>query len=120
MRLIENQQMMLGQRAIEAIEIDVKSRDDIPKVLRGLQYLYQDEVIRHELFTLLEQLIPKKIKRDTGRPGMLLWRIFVLGVLRLNLNCDYDRLQELANQHGTLREMLGHGDATIINYEDYH
>ena len=32
-----------------------------------------------------------------------------LGILRLGLNADYDRVQELANQHRTLRMMLGHG-----------
>ena len=37
------------------------------------------------------------------------WRILVLGVLRLGLNADFDRIHELANQHGTLRMMLGHG-----------
>jgi len=40
------------------------------------------------------------------------WRILVLGVLRLGLNADYDRIQELANEHGKLRQMLGHGDWT--------
>ena len=39
---------------------------------------------------------------------MTLWSILVCGVLRLDLNIDYDRLQELVNQHITLREMLGH------------
>lgn len=33
----------------------------------------------------------------------------MLGVLRLNLNWDYDRLREMANQHSTIRQMLGHG-----------
>src|SRR5207344_1997600 len=47
---------------------------------------------------------------NTGRPGMDQWRILVLGVVRLGLNADYDRIHELANQHGTLRQMLGHGD----------
>jgi transposase, IS5 family len=27
------------------------------------------------------------------------WSILVLGVLRLGLNADYDRILELANQH---------------------
>lgn len=39
---------------------------------------------------------------------MTLWSILVCGVLRLDLNADYDRLHELVNQHKTLREMLGH------------
>jgi transposase, IS5 family len=37
------------------------------------------------------------------------WRILVLGVLRLGLNADYDRIHELANQHRTVRQMLSHG-----------
>jgi len=40
---------------------------------------------------------------------MMWWKIFVMGTLRLNLNCDYDRLQELVNHHNTIRQMLGHG-----------
>ena len=33
----------------------------------------------------------------------------LLTKLRLNLNCDYDRLLELVNNHRTIRQMLGHG-----------
>ena len=33
----------------------------------------------------------------------------MLGVVRLALNCDYDRLLELVNNHKTIRQMLGHG-----------
>ena len=40
---------------------------------------------------------------------MDLWTILVLGVLRVNLNWDYDRLEEMANNHKTIRKMLGHG-----------
>lgn len=29
--------------------------------------------------------------------------------LRLGLNADFDRILELANEHNTLRQMLGHG-----------
>lgn len=46
---------------------------------------------------------------------MRLWDILVLGTLRLNLNCDYDRVIELANEHNTLRQMLGHG---LVDEED--
>ena len=40
---------------------------------------------------------------------MALWRILVMGVLKQGLGCDFDRVQELANQHRTVREFLGHG-----------
>lgn len=47
--------------------------------------------------------------RTVGRPGMDLWRILVLGVLKHDLGCDFDRLHDLANQHRTVRAMLTHG-----------
>jgi IS5 family transposase len=58
------------------------------------------------------QIAGKTVKADpnNGRPGMTQWQILVLGVLRLGLNADYDRIQELANEHKTLRQMLGHSD----------
>jgi hypothetical protein len=58
------------------------------------------------------QIEGKTVKADpnNGRPGMTQWQILVLGVLRLGLNADYDRIQELANEHKTLRQMLGHSN----------
>jgi len=38
-----------------------------------------------------------------------LWKIFVLGTVRLICNWDYDKLHEIANNHKKLRQMLGHG-----------
>ena len=49
---------------------------------------------------------------------MELWETFVLATLKLGLNCDFDRLQELANQHSTIRQMLGHsGWEDTTNYK---
>lgn len=53
---------------------------------------------------------PTKADPNNGRPGMDQWRILVLGTLRLGLNTNYDRVHELANQHRTVRQMLGHDD----------
>jgi len=116
MRTVQNIQLKLGEVDVSHVKIDVKSRDDIPQILRGIQYLYINTEIRDKLFAALEKTIPEKIDKNNGRPGMELWKIFVLGVLRLNLNCDYDRLQSLANNYKTVREMLGHGDFD----EDYY
>jgi hypothetical protein len=82
-------------------------------LLQGLQTLYTDKTLRAELFSVLEKLTPADIRTEQGRPGMTLWNILVMGTLKLNLNGDYDRLLELANQHKTLRQMLGHGLQTI-------
>ena len=114
MRKVIEPQMRLGEEAIGAIRLDPNSRDDIPQLLRGLQHLYTTPVVRQRVFAILEEVLPEsesgKADPNTGRPGMSQWTILVLGVLRLGLNADYDRIQELANQHSTLRQMLGHSD----------
>ncbi len=109
MRELIERDLRLGVTAIEQLEIDVHSRDDIPQILLGLQSLYCDPVARDALFEVLGTVMPEETSWEVGRPGMPLWVSFVLAVLRLGLNCDYDRLQELANEHTMLRQMLGHG-----------
>ncbi len=108
MRKVQYRQMQFGQVAIEDIWLDPKSRNDIPAVLRGLQYLHARK--REELFGLLEAHIRPGTDRAVGRPGMDLWRILVLGVLKQGPGCDFDRLHDLANNHRTVRAMLAHGD----------
>jgi hypothetical protein len=110
MRAIQKSQFELGEVAIADIKIDARSRDDIPAILRGLQEMYRHKETREKLFEKLEQSLETKASRTTGRPGMELWRIFVLATLKQGLDCDFDRLQELANHHRTLRQMLGHSD----------
>jgi hypothetical protein len=51
-----------------------------------------------------------KASAKTGRPGMGQRKALVLGVLRSGLNTDYDRPHELANQHKTVRQVLGLSD----------
>ena len=109
MRSVSNLQLQLGELDIADIKIDTRSRDDIPQLLQGLQYLYTDKMLRAEIFDVLKKLTPETTSAEHGRPGMTLWNILVIGTLRLNLNCDYDRLMELVNQHKTIRQMLGHG-----------
>ena len=122
MRSLRNPQMTFGEVDIAAIKFDPKSRDDIPPILRGLQYIHTTPEICAAVFKILEQVIPtragkglteeqrlQKANPELGRTGMEQWEILVLGVLRLGLNTDYDRIHELANHHDTLRQMLGHG-----------
>jgi len=116
MRLIQNPQLQIGEVDISQIKFDPRCRDDIPRILRGLQYLYVTPELREAIFPLLEAKISPNVAKDNGRPGMTLWRILVCGVLRLDLNMDYDRLHELANNHKTIRQMLGHGDFDETTY----
>ena len=110
MRKIKELQLSLGEVPIEKIRFNPKSRDDIPAVLIGLQYIYVNTKTREELFSLLEKEFLAEVNFDVGRPGMDIWRVVVLGVLKQGLGCDYDRLHSLANNHSSLRGMLGHSD----------
>ena len=110
MRHVRNPQMELGEIGIEDIWINLKSRDDIPALLLGLQHLYADEETRTRLFALLEEHMLPGVDRTVGRPGMELWRILVMGVVMQGSGCDFDRLHELVNEHNTLRQFLGHAD----------
>jgi IS5 family transposase len=110
MRHRQHPQLGFGQTPIEDIEIDFNSRDDIPKILLGLQHLHAQAEHRDAILGLIERDFAETAKIDTGARGMDLWQVLVLGVMRLGLDIDYDRLAELANQHRGLRQMLGHGD----------
>lgn len=112
MRTVKNPQLQLGGTPIENIKINLKSRDDIPPLLLGLQHVYTNVELRDKVFAILEQNINADTDNNNGRPGMDLWKILVFGVLRLNLNWDYDRLAEMANNHKTIRMMVGHGSFT--------
>lgn len=99
----------LDQMQISELKLDEKSRDDIPPLLRGLQHLFMTPELREQVFAILDTMVAPNVDRNNGRPGMDLWSIFVMGVLRVNLNWDYDRLQEMVNNHRTIRQLLGHG-----------
>ena len=114
MRQVESKQCELGGTFISDIVIPTKSRDDIPALLIGLQHLYMNDEARSKVFALLDAQVNPKARKDTGRPGMDLWRILVLAVLKQGLNCDYDRLSHIANYDALVRQMLGHG---LMEYE---
>ncbi len=100
--------LRLDETPVGEIKINVKSQDDIPALLLGLQHLYVS--CREEWEGLLGCHVTADRDPENGRPGMTLWRVLVMAVLRQGLNCDYDRLGELVNHHHqVVRKMLQHG-----------
>jgi len=99
-------QFKLGQGALSKIKLDYTSRDDITKLLLGIQRISLNKEGQAKIFQILEKTI---IVKSIGRSGMSLWRILVLGLLRQVINADYDRICNLANNHEELRKFLGHG-----------
>ena len=83
-------QLALGQTPIEKVSLPLKSRDELPPLLAGLQWMFQTPAVNDQIFALLETKLLAG-KKATGRPGLDLWQILVLGVVRLGLDCDYDR-----------------------------
>ena len=59
---------------------------------------------------MLKEMVPCGVSMNTGRPGMELWKILVMGAVRLNCNWDYDKLKEIVDNHQTIHQMLGHPD----------
>ena len=99
----------LNRTPIENVIIPLKSRDELPPILAGLQWIWMHPTLKAEIFAVLEEKILAG-KQATGRPGMDLWQILVLGVVRLGLNANYDRLEHIANFDTLLRQILGVSD----------
>ena len=114
MRKSADLQSKLWGKNISDIEFDLKSRDEIPKLLLGLQHIFIKKDLREQVFSILREMIPRTTNKNTGRHGMDLWKILVLGALRLNCNWDYDKVHDIANNHFKIRQMLGHDD------DDHH
>ena len=91
---------------IEKIRLPLKSRDELPPILAGLQWIWMHPTLKAEIFALLEAKILAG-KQATGRTGMDLWQILVLGVVRLGLDADWDRMEHVANYDSLVRQMLG-------------
>jgi len=95
-----------GLVPIEQIVLPLKSRDELPPILAGLQWIWTQPALKAEIFALLEAKILAG-KKATGRTGLDLWQILVLGVVRLGLDANYDRLEDFANHHTLIRQFLG-------------
>ncbi|SRR6266542_48137 len=113
MRQRFEQQMNLRTVAIADIKFPLKSRDELPPVLKALQYVFITPELNEKVFELLEEKICKD-KKQTGRKGMDLWHILVLAVVRHTLSTNWDRLEHLANYDLLIREVMGvHATAFI-------
>jgi transposase, IS5 family len=106
MRQRFDQQLNLGVHPIPEVKFPLKSRDELPPILRGLQYIFITPSLNEKVFALLEEKVCKG-KKKTGRKGMDLWHILVLAVVRHGLNTNWDRLESMANYDALVRMVLG-------------
>jgi len=106
MRKRFEQQLSLGQIPIEQTYINPKRKFAMDELLAALKAIYCNPEYNEKIFSLLEKGINTGNNR-TGRKGMDLWCIFVLAQVRLCLNISYEMLHNLANNHRTLRQLMG-------------
>ncbi|MDG5997033.1 MAG: ISNCY family transposase [Candidatus Brocadia sp.] len=120
MRKRFEQQLKLGIIPISGVKLPIKSRDELPPILRALQHIYVTPELNEEVFRILEAKVTKG-KKKTGRYGMDLWHILVLSVVRLGLDADYDRLEDFANHHKLIRQIMGvetaFGEAKVFSMQ---
>jgi hypothetical protein len=95
---------------IPEVKLNLECRDEIIPILRALQHLYEDIPARQELMRLVGKDINKFSSRKRGRRGLSYWEITVLAAVRLGCNLDYDKLQDLAENHRSLQRIMGIGD----------
>jgi len=110
MRLAFQEQPRLDCPPVDAVPLNVNCRDEIIPILRALQHVYGQAQLRREILESVGNDVNAGSSPDKGREGLSYWTIMVLAAVRLGCNFDYDRLQDLAEQHRTLRLMMGIGD----------
>jgi len=110
MRKALSTQSRFDCQSVPNVELNLNCRDEIVPVLAGLQYVYSLPEVRDEILDLIGQDVNEETDSQSGRKGMGYWHIMVLAAVRLGCNLDYDKLQDLAEQHRAMRQIMGIGD----------
>lgn len=95
---------------VSEVKLNLNCRDEIIPILRALQHVYGDTELRGELLRLVGKDVNQGTSRKRGRRGLNYWEITVLAAARLGCNLDFDKLQDLAENHRSLRQIMGIGD----------
>lgn len=96
--------------SIECVSFQLRCRHELVPILVALQHLYRRADVCQQLLQLIQQDINKDTRATRGRTGLSYWEILVLAAVRLGGDYDYDALQDLAENHRTLRQILGVAD----------
>lgn len=110
MRKAYSTQQRFDCETVEDVRLNLNCRDEIIPILRALQQVYSQPQLRDEILDLVAQDVNNGSRTDRGREGLDYWQILVLASVRLGCNLDYDKLQDLAEQHRALRQIMGIGD----------
>ena len=110
MRKPFSEQQRLDCDAIDNVKLNLNCRDELIPILAALQHIYSTPSVRDPILRLIVEDVNRYSRRDVGREGFDDWQVLVLAAVRLGCNLDYDKLQDLAEQHRALRHIMGIGD----------
>ena len=99
MRVATRRQLRLDSTPVNQVQLNTQCRHEIVPFLRALQHIYGNPKLREELLQLVAKDVNGESSANRGREGMTYWQILVLAAARLELNLDYDGLQDLAENH---------------------
>jgi len=110
MRKAFDRQQRLDCQPVLDVRLNLNCRDEIVPILKALQHIYSQPKLRDDILRTIARDVNGTSSRKRGRRGMDYWQILVLAAVRLGCNLDYDKLQDLAEQHRALRQIMGVGD----------
>ena len=107
MRKRFEQKLTFRTRPIADVNLNFKSRDELPPILMALQYIFVTPELNERVFEILERDVFPANKKNVGRKGMDLWHILVLGVVRHAMGTNWDKLHYMANSDEYIRSIMG-------------
>lgn len=106
MRIPHREQLQLDCPPVAQVELNPECRAAMIPILRGLQHLYSLGDFRDQALAWIGEEVLGDADPDVGREGMTLWQILVLAAVRLGCNLTYDELQDQAENHRALLQMM--------------
>lgn len=110
MRVATRTQQRLDCTPVSQVQLNTHCRHEMIPFLRTLQHIYSRPKLREQILKLVAEDVNADSSPNLGREGMTYWQILVLASARLELNSDYDALQDLAENHRKLRHIMEVGD----------
>lgn len=109
MRRAFSTQLRLDVPSVADVRLNFACRDEIIPILAALQHIYCTPALRDQILQMVAADVNSDSFHNRGREGLDYWQVLVLASVRLGCNLNYDRLQNLAEDHGTLRAIMGMG-----------
>ncbi|MGA2498566.1 MAG: hypothetical protein ABSH20_12535 [Tepidisphaeraceae bacterium] len=110
MRKAMDRLQRLNCQPVTNVKLNLACRDEIISILAAMQHIYSQPKLRDEILLAVAADVNASSSSKRGRRGLDYWPILVLAGVRLGCNLDYDKLQDLAEQHRALRHIMGIGD----------